>query len=429
MHLCKYALFLLNTRLNFFFSIKSSKKYIIISLVSLFFYLSLNFASEKENIESRVTTLLIKGGFNNVAVLSEDNNVIVTYENIIYRYGIDAIREVLEIVVPVVPENMNVILIPQYCKTPIIALTITPSRYRSLMQRNTIFEYLYDNINTTLSVDSLWKRLENISYKNNSDYIINIAIHPQFHAQFGNYDDPVESQINLAPAVETTFLAGMSLSAQLIIPIQNELTVEGDYLRPGLITLSQFSRLPYNIFVSATTGYFTRNRYGFDIEIKKYFGNGKWSLGTKLGYTGYASYYGGVLHYSHLNCFTPFINGGYRFSELDLSVKVTCGKFLYEDTGWRFDIKRQFGEVDIGFFITRTELDHNGGLNFSIPLFPSKYMKSSRVRIRPAKTFMWEYRAKGLTDDGLLYNTGNNIDEFIKFFNPDFINNQLVLYR
>jgi len=236
----------------------------------------------------------------------------------------------------------------------------------------------------------------------------------------------VESQINLAPEINTSLWKGMSLSVQLIIPLQNELGKEGDNLRPGLLTINQTLRLPHNAFVSATMGYFTQHRYGTDLKIKKYFANSKWSLGVNLGYTGYTSYLKGVWHYSDISLLTRFFNAEYRFSQFDLSLSATCGKFLYGDKGWRFDILRQFSEVDIGFFLLKTETGSNAGFNFSIPIFPPRYLPTGRIRISPAKEFSWEYRYKGLPKDGIQYKTGYRIDEFMKRLNPGYNKKQIV---
>ena len=241
---------------------------------------------------------------------------------------------------------------------------------------------------------------------------VDVLFHPQFKAQFGNFDDPigVESQVNLAPEVRAALWKGMTVSGQLIIPLQNELEEEGNHWRPGLLTVSQFLRLPRDTFASATLGYFTRHRYGGDLEVRKYFANRRCAIGANLGYTGYALYREGIWYYSGVDLLTTFLNAGYWFPRFDLTLTATYGKFLYGDKGWRFDILRRFGEVDIGFFALTTETGSNGGFNFSIP-FPRKSLSVGPVRIGPAKEFPWEYRYKGLPNNGIRYKTGSSVDE------------------
>jgi len=82
--------------------------------------------------------------------------------------------------------------------------------------------------------------------------------------------------------------------------------------------------------------------------------------------------------------------------------------------------------VEIGFFALKTERGSNGGFNFSIPIFPPKYLPTGRIRISPAKAFPWEYRYRGLPKGGIQYKTGNNLDGFMKRLNTDYIKNQMA---
>ena len=148
--------------------------------------------------------------------------------------------------------------------------------------------------------------------------------------------------------------------------------------------------------------------------------------GANLGYTGFAEYRKGIFYYADLDALTPLFYAEYRMRKYDLGLRATYGRFLHEDTGVRFDLLRQFGEVEIGFFALKTERGSDGGFNFSIPIFPSKYLPTGRIRISPAQAFPWEYRYRGLPRGGRRYNTGNRIDAFLKRLNPDYIKNQIA---
>ena len=96
------------------------------------------------------------------------------------------------------------------------------------------------------------------------------------------------------------------------------------------------------------------------------------------------------------------------------------------DNSIRFDINREFGEVEIGFFAVRSKSGvSNGGINISIPIFPSKYWKPDFLRVRPAEYFTWSYLVRSNTPDliGLRYNTGNRLNIFMKKLIPSFIKN------
>ncbi len=372
---------------------------------------------------------LIKKGFENVAVIWADKNVTVTYENRIYRHEVRGIQEVLRLVLPLAKEAMAITLIPQNRKIPLGAITVPVNGRQTLSNGHSSNEDFASAMQVALDVDSIWRKIKAIPQANSSLRKFDIVVHPQFKAQFGNYDDPVKSQINLVPEINTFLWKGMSLSAQLIIPLQNELEEEGNDWRPGLLTLNQTLRLPRNYFLSATMGYFTQQRYGFDLEIKKYFINGKASLGANVGYTGYASYLKGAWYYSTMDVLTTLVDAEYRVAPFDLIMRATYGKFLYQDRGGRLDILRQFGEVDIGFFVSKTQSGTNGGFNFAIPIFPPKYLPLGSLRIRPALYFPWEYRYWGILESGASgyrYKTGNRLGDFMKRINPDYVKNQFL---
>ncbi|MGH7451164.1 MAG: YjbH domain-containing protein [bacterium] len=372
---------------------------------------------------------LIQKGFENVAVIWADKNVTVTYENRIYRHEVRGIQEVLWLALPLAKEATAITLIPQNRKIPLGAITVPVKGRQTLSNGHSSNEDFAAAMHVTLDVDSIWGKIKAIPQANSSSGKFEIVIHPQFIAQFGNYDDPVKSQINLVPEINAFLWKGMSLSAQLIIPLQNELEEEGNDWRPGLLTLSQTFRLPRNYFLAATMGYFTRQRYGFDLEIKKYLIDGKASLGANVGYTGHASYLKGAWYYSTIDILTALVDAEYRVSPFDLIMRATYGKFLYQDRGGRLDVLRQFGELDIGFFVSKTQIGTNGGFNFAIPLFPPKYLPTGSLRIRPASYFPWEYRYWGIWESGASgyrYKTGNRLNDFMQRINPDYVKNQFL---
>lgn len=383
-----------------------------------------------QSYNDKLTNMLTKEGFENVSIGLKDEHLIITYENRIYRHEIKAMKKIMEYTLTIMKSGVlkkpDIILIPQYRKIPLVVVEIPREEYLSQLNGNLSDKELIFATNSLFSLGSDWKEIRDIKRANSSFYKLGIVLNPKFRAQFGQMYDPAIIQLNVVPEISTNIWKGMSASAQLIIPIYNEFEKDGDSVRPGLLTLNQTLRLPVNIFISMTAGYFTQNRYGTDLEIRKYSGNGKFSIGMDVGYTGYASYLKHVWEYSNVDLLTALVDAEYRFSRYDLSMDATYGKFLYGDKGLRFDVLQQFGEVDIGFFAIKTENGINGGFNFSIPIFPKKYLLTKYVRLSPAKAFQLEYRYKGKLDTGIRYDTGQKISEFLEDNNPQYIKNQMV---
>jgi hypothetical protein len=374
----------------------------------------------RENQVDSVSEALMRQGFENVAIYEDTSQIVVTYENRIYRYEVRALREVMKIAASNF-SGRNVAIVIQHQGIPITAV-IGKLLQSSGENRDILVNYKW---NTTFDVEPYWKKVRNIHKSRASYRKLDVVLYPQIKAQFGNYNNPIESQVNIAPALHTTLWKGMSLMLQWIVPLQNELGYEGNHGRPGLLTLSQWIRMPFNTFFSTTTGYFTEHRYGFDFECIKFWDDGRWMVLGNAGYTGYASYLDKTWYYSDLDRWTWFLGGAYRFENLDFTIHTTYGQFLYADKGWRIDFSRQFGEMEIGFFAMKTEGGGNGGFNFSLPIFPMKRLKPYRVRVSPEAHFPWEYRYRGLRVYGREYKTCEQLDFVCETWNPLFINNQI----
>jgi hypothetical protein len=365
-------------------------------------------------------------GFENITVSISERTTLISYENRIYRSEAEGAAQVIKIIFQYLKEDKSLVLIPKFRNIPMITIKI-PFTILEEIENKKGSENLTDRIEVSMNVESYYEQITKIASKNSTKFKADIIVSPQMKARFGNFDKIAETQINIAPELRTSLWKGMSFSAQAILPLHNELDSLGNYVRPGLVTVNQLVRLPFNTFASGTLGYFTENRLGVDLEIKSFFLEGKFSLGASLGYTQETFYSKDTWYYSDKKNFTHLTSASYRNPQLDLNFKVSYGKFLMQDKGWRFDIARQFGETEIGFYGTRTNFGNNAGFNFSIPIFPSKYWKIKSVRIRPTESFPWEYRYK-FFEDARTYNSGNRIDNLTKKFNPDFFKKELILY-
>ncbi|MGK9369831.1 YjbH domain-containing protein [Melioribacter sp. Ez-97] len=390
-----------------------------IRVIVIFFLLPLSYFAYSE---ATVIKELSRKGFENLSVNVEGTKIFIAYEDRVYRFNADGLFEVMDI-------------LKNYREYDTVAITM-------LNKKIPVLEIRYDNrlfySVTTGTTD--WSDFEKnlfISYtstepkeesENQSDFRNDITIHPGFKGQFGDYDNPVRAQINIIPEIRTTWWKGMELNIQTIIPVYNEFKGEGDYIRPGIVSLGQTFKFDEVTYAFATVGYFTENRYGADFSAMKIFNNGDIVLKGSAGYTGYLSVYQNKFYYSDLYLFTYNMSMKYRINKYDLTIGVTAGKFLYEDKSIRVDINRQFGEIELGFFAVRSIDGYtNGGFNFSVPLFPSEYSKPSLVRIRTAENFRWEYRVKGELSSliGVTYNTGNYFEKEFYKYNPAFIRKEL----
>jgi hypothetical protein len=356
---------------------------------------------------------LLKHGFENVAACRNDTQRLVTYENRVYRFEVRALREAARIIVDETGSRMPLILILQYRGIPAAAAFIRPAAAEEGGGGA--------EVRVSMDVEPYWSIVKDQPKSNPSRMKLDMTVSPEFNLQFGSYADAVESQVNAVPAVATLLRRGLTVNAEWIVPLQNELGREGGQARPGLLTVNQTIRGPRRWFASATFGYFTEHRWGADLEIRKYWRNGRWTAGASAGFTGFAAYFDDVWYYSGMKRWTGSIDCGHRFAKYNLAAGASFGRFLHGDEGFRFDVSKPFGEVVIGFFGIRTNEGANGGLALTIPVFPPKRPMPRRFRVSPAPAFRWAYRYRGLPLYGLRYGTGNRIDDWAAAFNPDFM--------
>ncbi len=389
--------------------------------------LQAGFAQTPENT-NRISQELIAEGFENVYVTFNDSTLVVGYENRRYRFEPRGIYEVIKIIDEAVGHEVSLALVIHHQKIPMLFVELNTVHYRKYLLGELSADELYELI--SVSMDNPEISEFRAPLDNPSQFKADFAIVPQFRAQFGNFDRPVQANINIIPEMNMLLLKGLTFRAQLIYPVYNNFffDVEEREVRPGLITLNQMVRLDDNVFLTATAGFFTMNRVGSNLEIKKFFADGNLSIGASVGYTIYHTFVDKPIEYFEDDSyFTGLISVEYRYQPYDLIGRIQAGKFLYNDLAIRMDVLRQFGEVNIGFFaLISKSSEFNGGFNFAIPLPPGKFMKFKYLRLRQAKKFSWEYRAKGFVKNGSYYRTGNELFDIMLDYNPEFSKKRLI---
>lgn len=397
-------------------------------LLALLFLLSSPILSQNQN-ETALAKIISGEGFENVSVVELNKNLFIAYENRLYRFEITALFEFLKTIAPHINDYEGITLFVKNKNIPVVQIKMKKNDLTDWFNQlinNTEFSELieinYDNLGNFESV------FDNADLHNSSNFKFDFVLKPTYKFQFGIFSNPVLYQLNFTPHIEFGLWNGMTGLYELTIPIHNDFTPREDSVRTSMIVFNQTLRLSDQLFLSASAGYFTRNRYGFDVDSKYFLLNGDLALGLNIGYTGYADFSTRRLYYSDLYLWTLLASIDYRITEYDLTVGLTAGRFLLTDNTFRVDINREFGEIQVGFFVLRsTGGISNGGVTISIPLFPSKYWKPGLVRLRTIDNLKYTYRVKTDIDDliGLNYETGFRINNFIERLNPGFIKSYL----
>ncbi len=393
----------------------------------ILFVSNLNFGYNDAAIKDSLIRKLVNNGFENIRVKIDEQRVIIAYENRVYRFDVEALKEILKIVVTELNDQQKIILIPQNRKIPIVSVETSVADCKNYFNSTSSGKEFASKLKIDFNTDSIFSEIQKEELVNSSSFRFDIAVKPQLNFEFGQYEKPVISQINAVAVLKTSWWKGMNFNYQLLIPIINEFGTSEDSVRPGIVALNQVFRFPNDFFVSSSLGYFTQNRFGLDFDLKRYFLNGDFSLGLNFGLTSFVSFSGMTkILYNEVFKWTGSFNLEYRVPKYDLTLGLMVGRFLIGDESFRLDVSREFGEVEIGFFAIRSRTGiSNGGINLTIPLFPSHYWKPGFIRLKTDENFSWSYLVKTNPDKlvGLRYNTDNRIGFYNKKLNPNFIKN------
>lgn len=385
--------------------------------------------SQPANEKAAIMEQLILEGFENVVVESSDTVLFVGYENRRYRFEPRALKVLLEIIDQNLTESRQIFLLIYHQKIPMLTVDLHLSAYRDFQSGAINRDEFAEMVEFSLDIPNDLSQPKTLG--NPSNFKTDLVVLPTWRAQFGDFDRPVQSNFNLIPGASMLLAKGLSIHAEMIIPVQNNFFFDDEQkeIRPGLITINQLIRLDDNVFFQATAGFFTLNRAGANVEMKKFNSAGNLAFGLNLGYTAYHAFTEKRVEYFETeNYLTGLFSVEYRHMPYDAIGRLQIGNFIYNDLALRFDVLRQFGEVNIGFFaLLSASREFNGGFNFSIPLPPGKFMKPGIVRLRQANRTGLEYRAKGRVNFGRNYRTGHELFNNMLDYNPDFLKKRFLM--
>lgn len=416
---------------------------ILTSILMSFFFLITSLSSQsmttKNNqeitlqINSTISELLAAEGFQNIEVHRTNNKTIVRYENRRYRYEVEAIKNTLSLVnkTNISPKD-TLILVSKRWNIPLVSIELIVEDYQHFIDKKITAETFGQRL--IIKNQSAYTRQKRINKTVNSgNYRIEIEIEPQLRLALGGYPDRVAHQINLIPRANMYLWKGAKLTFGGILPISDELGIEEEkMIRPEVLSLSQYMRLPANSYAGLSLGYFTKYRYGSQAELGKFFLNGNLLIRGKVGYTGYASYPKRLFlekpekgwQRANLEYLDYAAGIEYRYSKWDVRAGVEYGKAQFDKRYLRVNLTRQINEMEIGFFAFKTTDGENYGVHVALPIYPKKYWKPKAVSIRPARQFKYTYHGDQyyLTE----YKTGANLADLHFQLNPSFIKNRLL---
>jgi hypothetical protein len=341
----------------------------------------------------KIQSGLAEAGFENVRVVAGDQKYTISVENHVYRWDVRAITEALRSISANLEQPGQLELILMENQVPQYLISVNSGDWKKFQAGEISGEELSSKLLVTRQTDDAWKTLKPVkaSYANRSK--VDLYLYPQFSFENRLLAKLFEVQLNIAPLLTVSVRKGMKLSGQVIFPIYNELGYEGNFIRPGYITVSQDYRLPGRWFGQLVAGNFGSSRYGLESNVNHTFRNENWNLEINLGYTGSSHYFDRTWLHSKMNTFTWSSSLSYFYSKFNLECKAGIARYIYGDHGLFASCSRNFGETSIGFYAQLGKENSNGGFYFSIPFPTSKRRNHKAFRVSLPKHYDFIYDA------------------------------------
>lgn len=218
---------------------------------------------------------------------------------------------------------------------------------------------------------------------------VELVLYPQITLNNSWLDKIYGAVINIAPAVEARLWKGAAFTGQVILPVWNNMVGQMDYVRAGVLTLSQEFGLPGGAFGRVTVGNFTNNRMGADLKLRYATPDDRWMFGVEGGVTGSSTFYEGKWQVSAWKRVSGAAEVRFRERRFNMDFNLGVHRYIYGDYGVRVDCIRHFGRTTAGLYAMYTGGEANGGFHFAVPL--PQWGKSRKVRVRLPEYYQMEY--------------------------------------
>lgn len=383
------------------------------------------------NSQNLLTEDLCFAGFENISIENIGDTEWIIFEDRVHRTVYDGLAEFIQLLLKssMIEKDVNLIILSN--RIPELKVHITKDILAEYYDGRTSVDGLLKGIEISYDTDDYRKEKKEGRFYHSSAGKIDLVFYPQIALANYRLDRLYVVDISLAPALEMQLWTGAKFTGQVIFPIYNNLKGEVDYIRPGILALSQSMRLDDNVFGSLSVGNFTDDRMGLHANLNYRSSRGNWGIGANAGLTGSSTFYGGRWKVSNWKRVNFALKTFFYEPMYNLQFDLSIGQYVYGDRGGRFDCTRHFGEVSVGVFAMYSGRVANGGFHFSIPL-PGRKRKQTKflpIRIMLPEYFDWEYEAQSGPDYknrrlGRTYKT-NNDDKDDFQFNPLYIKSNL----
>lgn len=258
-------------------------------------------------------------------------------------------------------------------------------------------------------------------------YRIDFSVKPIIAYSFGNYSNPVKTQISLSPSLKIIPTKGLYGVLQWNFPVQNDFKgkyVAGQGQRPEQFGFGYDYLWKGRNILAAYLGTFTNRQYGFNLEYLGISPDNSWYFGGAFFYTGPYVYHEMYLYREAIRTFSGYLQLAYRIKAIDLTIRTIGDLYLNGERGGTLEVVRQFGDTDVGFYGIATKGASSGGLLIRIPLWPGRIWSNDWIQFRTHEQLEQYYNVRNTSAMPRTRNYRALLPDMMRF-NMNFLNNQL----
>jgi hypothetical protein len=208
-----------------------------------------------------------------------------------------------------------------------------------------------------------------------------------------------------------------------------------DWIHPGIITLSQRFRDPWNLNIleKLSLGRFSNKHYGVALEAAYHFPNERFWVDGKIGVLDLCDTHGMVLVPNATYDFQFYWNiaANYYWPAIQTQFLLRAERFLIGDMGVKYEMIRHFRRCSVGFYAMKgfSKAAHvNGGFRFQIALPPFRQKRYGYIpRLRTSGQMGISYNANNERYYYKEFRTEASDNILSKFyFNPYYIDGMIA---
>lgn len=223
--------------------------------------------------------------------------------------------------------------------------------------------------------------------------------------------------INLTPGVKWNMGNGWQASAQALVPVYNNYGDRYKNVRLNLAVLSKEVYLRDKLFLKASGGWFSDERYG--IDLKGMWIINRWlALEAQTGITGYCSMAVGW-EASKPGRWTGLFGADFYINSCNTEIRARGGRYVYADYGGIVEAMRHFKHCTVGVYGEYSNKGKsNAGFKVIVMLPPYKRTRH-KVNFRPASNFRLTYNMDADAYSNRMYKTDPEENEREGWFDQD----------